>query len=338
MSGGDNVLKRDKMNTNAERIKQIIRQCFVEAISEKRVNGLSSLNENIKQPIDENRVVTFGKPRVYPNFGWCVILAGSGGSGKGRVSSTLIPIDAQVINVDDWKEKYAKMHNLSYDSTNAKEVYQMHRNVANAGWKKKRIDNFFNSNAHKKEMLPNVMFDMTAKNPYTDVVSVASQAQSVGYKTMLVWVIATRSETLIRNLERDRRVPDSVLHRTYNSLMRQMPEFLQSREAANCLDEAWLVFNSAPTIDRSDLEGDELKTACVQLTRASNQFFINKDTMQKLVQYLGKEEVNPDNPQTFLSSNEIMAKYKKDKEVKKGDKTFYKFGREQFDPQKQLYR
>ena len=46
-----------------ERLKQIIKEC-------------------IHEIINEDKVVKFNN-KVYPNFGWCVIMAGGGGSGKG---------------------------------------------------------------------------------------------------------------------------------------------------------------------------------------------------------------------------------------------------------------
>lgn len=81
------------------------------------------------------------------------------------------------------------------------------------------------------------------------------------------------------------------------------------------------------------MEGDEKKTAAVQLQRGSKGFIIDKNTMQRLVQYLGEKETNIDNPQTFLSSKEVIDKY-----GIPNDKGGYDIDRTKIDPKKGLYR
>lgn len=44
--------------------------------------------------VQENKIVTFGN-KTYPQFGWCVFLAGSGGSGKGEALNRLVPINGK---------------------------------------------------------------------------------------------------------------------------------------------------------------------------------------------------------------------------------------------------
>lgn len=283
--------------------------------------------------IQENRVVTFGS-KTYPNSGWCIFLGGSGGVGKGQILKTQLPINGKIINVDHWKKYYAKMYDMNYDSHNPEQVNAIHQAISQKNWKGKVKDNLFNPEVHQnKNNLPNIIFDMTAKHPYDDIFDTAEEAQELGYKTMLVWVVATRSESIIRNLHRDRRVPDKILHSAYNSLMTEMPKFLQSTYATECLDDAWIVFSSYTDLSRSDLQGDETKTAAVQLKPTSNGFFIDRGTMERLTQYLGKEEATPDNPSTFLSSDEVAAKY-----GTKNDKGGYDFDRNKFDLKKGLYR
>lgn len=299
----------------------------------KLINECISVLKEQNCVVSENRVVTFGN-KTYPNFGWCVFLGGSGGSGKGFALGKLIPINGKVINVDNWKKFYAKMNGMDYDSHNPEQVNQIHQAISSKKWKSKYTDNIFNSDVHtNKDRLPNVIFDMTAKNPYHDVLGLAEEAQDLGYKTMLIWVVATRHEAMIRNLQRDRRIPDRILHDTYNQLMDNMPKFLQGSYAGECLDDAWIIFSSAPNIDRSDLQGEETKTVAVQLQRGQRGFVIDKDTMQRLIQYLGEKEVNPDKPQTYLSSQEVADKYGTPNE-----KGGYNIDRKKLDLDKKLYR
>ena len=301
-------------------IRQLVNEC-ISALKERHCI------------IQENRLVTFGK-RVYPNSGWCIFLTGGSGSGKGYTLNNQLPINGKVINVDHWKKTFAKMNNIDYDSHDPEQVSQLHKAIADKGYKEKYINNLFNPQAHNsKDRLPNIIFDITGKNPYHDVLDLAQDAQDLGYKTMLVWVVATRSEAIIRNLKRDRNVPDSVFHSIHNMILDNMPRFLQGSYATECLDDAWIIFSSAPDMSRGDLEGDEKKTAVVQLQRGSKGFIIDKNTMQRLVQYLGEREANVDNPQTFLSSKEVIDKY-----GVPNNKGGYDVDRTKIDPKKGLYR
>ena len=258
--------------------------------------------------MQENRVVTFNGT-TYPNFGWCVIFAGAGASGKGFVRRNLLPIDGKVINVDDFKPYFAKMRGIDYDPTNPEHTNFVHAGVKNARWKEKVTANVLDPNTHSPERLPNLIFDMTGRDPNNTVVDVAADAREAGYKVMLVWVIANRHEALLRNLQRDRRVPDKVLHTAHNSLATEMPQFLKGDYAGRYLDDAWLVFNSTEGIERSDLEGNEKKTAAVRLERSGNSFVFPSDVEARLQRYLVQVETSPSNPETYLSSDEIAGRY-----------------------------
>ena len=56
--------------------------------------------------LDENKVIAFSGDKVYPRFGWCVILSGGTGSGKGFVINKQLPIDGKVMNVDHYNKLY----------------------------------------------------------------------------------------------------------------------------------------------------------------------------------------------------------------------------------------
>lgn len=285
-----------------------------------------------KYRITENRMVTLNG-KSYPNFGWCIIFGGSGGSGKGHIIKNILMASGKVINVDHWKTYYAKMNGMNYDSHNAKQVSYIHDKISKRNWKKKVMSNIMNPQTHDKDRLPNIIIDMTAKSPYNDVFDIAEDAQELGYNTAFVWAVATRHESIIRNIERTRRIPDSVLHNAYNEIMINVPNFLQSNYAGECLDDAWIVFSSSLDIHKSDLDGDEKKTAAVRLQRGEKGFIIDKPTMDRLIEYLGEKEMNPDNPSTFLSSDEVISKY--GTKTKDGE---YKIDREKLGNEKKLYR
>lgn len=120
-------------------IRQLVNEC------------ISRLKEDYK--LTENRVVTFGR-KTYPQFGWCVFLSGGSGVGKGYTLNNLIPINGKVINVDHWKKTFAKMNNIDYDSHDTEQVSQLHKAVADKGYKEKYINNLFNPQAHNSKDRP----------------------------------------------------------------------------------------------------------------------------------------------------------------------------------------
>lgn len=65
----------------------------------------------LEQLMLERRVMTFGSDEhVYPKSGWCVILAGGPGSGKGYTIENKIMLNARVIDVDELKKQYIKKY------------------------------------------------------------------------------------------------------------------------------------------------------------------------------------------------------------------------------------
>lgn len=292
------------------------------------------ITNEIQKVINEKRVVTFSN-NVYPNFGWCVILSGGGGSGKGYALNHSVPIDGKVINVDDFKKLYVKMHgnNINgekYNSLNPDHVNYIHRQVRNARFKGKYINNIMNDKTHDIERLPNIILDMTGRNPKEDIVDIARQAKRIGYKVSLVWVIANRHEAILRNLMRDRRVPDNVLHKIHNELASKMPSFITDYRTPTIINEIWLLFNSTEGIEFSDLSGKEAKNCAVKLIKSNNGFNIPDSVWQRLKRYLGKNESNYDDLKTYMSSDEIINKYGTPKYDDNGNINGYTFDRTQF--------
>lgn len=319
------------------RINKIIQECLFDVIKNKL--------------IQENRVVTFGN-RTYPKFGWCVFLAGNGGSGKGFVLRNLMPIDGRVINVDDFKKMYVQMNNgkididgnnVEYDPHNPIHVNKVHQEVSKKKWKDKSISNAFNVDVHNSvQRLPNIIFDMVGKNP-DEIMDLCLDAHDLGYQTMLVWVVTTRHQALLRNLSRDRQIPDVILHKAANALSDNMPKFLDNPLSVEHLDDAWIVFNSTETLDGNDLQGDDTKQAAVKLEATNGGFTMSEETKQRLLRYLGKNETNPSNPEVYMSSREIADKYGKPKykfnpKTEQDEFNGYSFDRSQFDKNSTLYR
>ena len=283
-------------------------------ISDNYINEIVS--KQLKKILSENRVVTFNG-KTYPNNGWCVILSGGSGSGKGFVLSTLLPINGKIINVDTYKKYFVKMrngiiHGEKYDPKNTEHVSYVHNKVRDGMWKDKMLDNLMNPQTHSKNNLPNIIVDMTGRDPQYTVIEIVEQAKSVGYNTMLVWVVSNRHESIIRNLQRERRVSDVILHKIHNSLLRDMPPFLDSAYATYYLDDAWIVFGSTEDIRKPDFDDEEKKKAVVRLTKTNSGFKMDEETKDRLYRYLGKLEKNPYEPTTYVRSDNILQKYGKE--------------------------
>lgn len=280
-------------------------------LSELRLNRI--ISECINRVINENRVVTFNG-RTYPHNGWCVILSGGPGSGKGFVNNFQLPIDGKTINVDDFKEMFVKMNGNKingedYDSRNPEHVSYVHSKVKEKDWKGKWTNSLMNPETHSPDRLPNIIFDMTGKKPNKNVINIVKQAKSVGYNTMLVWVVSNRCESMIRNLQRKRRVKDVILHDIHNSLAREMPPFLNSPQSVEFLDDAWLVFGSTEDLHQPEFTEEEKKSVSVRLTKGSDGFKMDDATHERLMRYLGKIETNPEDPEVYISSDEILDRY-----------------------------
>ena len=258
--------------------------------------------------VSENRAVTFNG-RTYPRFGWTVILAGGGGSGKGFQLNRTIPIDGKVINVDDYKAFFARMRGIDMDAADPEQMNMIHMGVKRAGWKQKATDNILSPETHSPDRLPNVIFDMTGRDPSNTVVDVAAQAKDSGYQVMLIWIVANRSEALLRNLQRPRHVPDRVLHQAHNSLHDDMPPFLRSRYAGMYLDDAWVIYGSLPDISASDITGEDAKHIAVRLNRKGEGFDVPADVERRIYGIMGRNEANPLEPETYLTSTEIADRY-----------------------------
>ena len=271
------------------------------------------ISECVKRVINENRIVTFNG-RTYPNNGWCVILSGGSGSGKGYVIANQLPIDGKVIDVDEFKDYLIRMNGgyingERYNPRDAEHVKMAHFLVKQKQWKEKVRNNVLNPETHHIERLPNVIFDISGSEPDKDVVTIAEQAKECGYNTMLVWVVSNRSEAIIRNLQRNRCVKDDILHYIHNSIAINMPQFLKSSTSSDCIDDAWIIFSSTENITQPEFTDEEKKNLAVRLNRTDNGFKTDNDTINRLYRYLGEIETDVENPKVYMRSDVVMDRF-----------------------------
>lgn len=192
-------------------------------------------------------LLTFGRKR--PRFNQVIILAGGAGSGKGFVIDNLLGIDARIIDVDDIKGKIIHpgtptlnkkiMDKYGIDVTkmnlrNPEEVAKLHQINDEMGISKKVQDLFFRDleRLSKKEMLPNIVFDSTAKSE-KKIKEIIDTTTAAGYKKEnmhLVWVINDVNVAKAQNLQRDRVVPEDILIQTHELVAANMSTLLKNNK------------------------------------------------------------------------------------------------------------
>lgn len=268
------------------------------------------VSEELHRVLAEDKQVTFGRGITNPNYGWCVIMAGAAGSGKGFTIKNQIPIIGKTINVDDLKKLYNKMANnhiiddREYDLSNSQDTYKLHKVIKDKGWKQKQMNSVMNSSNHPIDRLPNLIFDITGKQ-LTDISDIITMAKPMGYKIMLVWVATNRSMAMFRNLKRERVVPQDVFHTIHNQCNVFLPSFLKGNESdiVNDIDKAYIVFGSGTDVQQNEYSD----SPCFQLIKTSNGFKFPKRVERDLMMVLGKEEPNPNDLEYYQSNDDAKA-------------------------------
>ena len=251
------------------------------------------------ETIDEASVVTFGG-KTFPKNGWCVILAGGPGSGKGYQQDNSIMIDAKVFDVDKLKSLYIKAAKAGkindkkdYDFRKPEDVSALHKIVDDKKYDKNIKHNFFANN----EKLPNVIFDITGKN-VAKLKQRCEKVKKIGYKTSLVWVVSNRDVALVQNLKRPRVVPQDIFHKIHNAILANLPDFIKN-EAANYFDECWLLFSSTKKLHKNMTPEEEKElhdNRAFKLAKKGEGFEISNELSNRLYDILGEMEENPDEP------------------------------------------
>ena len=208
---------------------------------------LETVNEEQEQ-LDE-KLITFSNRAPY---GQVVFIAGGAGSGKGfAVENFLDSASFKVRDVDEMKKQLQKLNAIgklsiqqivdrfgknikpadlegikkiqsdgfdlkTMDLKNPNHVYALHILVKAMDIKDKSLVNMLGA-AKNPEALPNIMFDITAKE-IADITEVLPQLLAAGYKSNnihLVWVLSNYQVAIKANQERDRVVPADILLKTH---------------------------------------------------------------------------------------------------------------------------
>jgi len=215
----------------------------------KKRKNEAMIFEEITEDILNEKLITYGNRKPY---GQVVFIAGGAGSGKGfAISNFLDSSSFKVRDVDEMKKqlqvlnrlgkitikdilaKYGrniklkdldlvrkiekegyKLQNLNLK--NPDHVYVLHTLVKAMGIKEKTLENLL-AGKNNPEVLPNIMFDITAKD-VTDITSVVPMLKEAGYKAEnihLTWVLTNYVTAMVNNKSRARMVPEDILLKTH---------------------------------------------------------------------------------------------------------------------------
>ena len=216
----------------------------------------------------EDRVTKFGG-EVFPKFGWCCILAGGAGSGKGYNFDRYVPIEGRKFDPDEVKKSVLRglkvvdtdlgaritysdsqgEHTIDLDDAGVKPPY----NTTNPQFTgllhtiarplTKKLKNFiFKGTGATRDRLPNIIFDCTMSE-ISDYEIIIPTMKSLGYKIALVCVFTNIAVALTQNKERGRavtiddegnlqygrRVDYKVLLDTHEGFIRSLSQISNSR-------------------------------------------------------------------------------------------------------------
>ncbi len=261
--------------------------------------------ERLKR-LDEKTVITFDGD-TYPREGWAVIMSGGTGAGKGVVRKNQIMLRGKVIDVDKLKELYADLDELkrgrNWDFKNPEDVKELHYIIKEKGWKEDLYQLFFSAN----NRLENIIFDITGKT-VSDLERYSRICREIGYNVSLVWTVTNRAWALLRNLARERTVPETIFHQIHNLVRESVFAFLDT-SAVRYIDEAWVVFSG----DFGKVFPEELPDSSKDLAgtvhrieRQGSGFVVPDKLKRKILIHLGPREPTIQDPERYQDYDTIL--------------------------------
>jgi len=252
--------------------------------------------EEITEDILNEKLITYGNRKPY---GQIVFIAGGAGSGKGfAISNFLDSSSFKVRDVDEMKKqlqilnrmgkitikdilaKYGRNIKLkdldlirkvekdgyrlqNLDLKNPDHVYVLHILVKAMGIKEKSLENLLAGKTNP-EVLPNIMFDITAKD-LSDITEVLPQLKDAGYKSEnvhLTWILTNYVTAIEQNKSRERMVPEDILLKTHEGAANTIWGLITRALPSGMAGRVDVVLNNPEnTIYYTDADGNEIKGA-----------------------------------------------------------------------------
>lgn len=205
-----------------------------------------------EQQLDEKLILLSNGKK----YGQICFLCGGAGSGKGFAAANFMERDKfKVRDVDEWKKAFLKLANIQdnpedwakkfasgtnfkpgkwaeikgLDLTKADDVYKLHLFVDKLGVKDKTLSQMLNY-ISKPEILPNIMFDITAAKP-NDIAKFMPKLLMAGYNPAnihIVWILTNYKIALSNNLDpsRGRIVPEDIMLQTHKGAAQTMYDYI----------------------------------------------------------------------------------------------------------------
>ena len=173
---------------------------------------------------EERKMITFKELQegVYdPNIFKAFFLAGGPGSGKSYVvARTTKMFGMRVVNSDDVFEKLVKTAGMSMDMRNYTKAQEKRRDelrdIA------KRVTKAREKNYVEGRL--GLIIDGTGKN-YDKIEKQMRELQQLGYDTHMIFVNTSLDVALQRNEERPRKLPESLVVKSWNEVQKNIGKF-----------------------------------------------------------------------------------------------------------------
>lgn len=263
------------------------------------------------QQLYENKYVTPGN-EADPKFGWCIIMAGGPGCGKGWCIDNKLLVQGKHFDVDKFKQMYVKLQNSAADSAkkldlnNPEDTKNLHALIKGKNWKEKERQYMMDA-ASVQERLPNIIFDITSKNT-GDIQSIVDFIRDNDklYKVALVWVATNRSVAMYNNFnpKRGRVVPESIFHEVHNSVNATMLNLITTYRTYG-IDEFWCIKNSTNSIESMKFDKNDKPTG-VPANNVINISNASAGDIEEIKSTVGLYEPSPSNPINYMSFEELQ--------------------------------
>lgn len=263
------------------------------------------------QQLYENKYVTPGN-EADPKFGWCIIMAGGPGCGKGWCIDNKLLIQGKHFDVDKFKQMYVKLQNSAADSAkkldlnNPEDTKNLHALIKGKNWKEKERQYMMDA-ASVQERLPNIIFDITSKNT-GDIQAIVDFIRDNDklYKVALVWVATNRSVAMYNNFnpKRGRVVPESIFHEVHNSVNATMLNLITTYRTYG-IDEFWCIKNSTNSIESMKFDKNDKPTG-VPANNVINISNASAGDIEEIKSTIGLYEPSPSNPINYMSFEELQ--------------------------------
>jgi len=207
----------------------------------------------------------------------------------------------KIRDVDAWKEAFLKINSMKgkypeLDGLNLKnpgDVFKLHSFVKEKGIKEKSLDYILGS-AKNKEVLPNIIFDVTLKDE-SDITEVVPSLLAAGYKLEdihLTWVLAHYHQAVNANKSRARVVPDDILLKTHEGAAKTMWSIIKRKKAPADIDgEIRIVLNNRENTKVSNTKnsrGERIVTSFdyVLVKKSKGSFIDSAEVEEKIKDWI----------------------------------------------------